>query len=186
MFAWPEQPMLPQSSIDTRAFRNSLGAFPSGVCLVSTVGADGKREGMTINSFASVSLTPPLVLWSVRQEARSADVFLSAPHFVVSILAADQQSLALAFAKPAPDKFAAWEDHFETGLGGCPRLKQAVATYECSAYSCHREGDHSILVGQVLRLTHQDHEPLMFLRGRVGSLAELAESAVAPAARSAG
>src|ERR1700761_6589283 len=105
---------------DARSFRQSLGSFPTGVCLVTTVTPDGKREGMTINSFASVSLAPPLILWSIRDDARSADAFVAGRHFVLSVLSATQHQLALHFAKPAPDKFAAWEDSFEAGLAGCP------------------------------------------------------------------
>ena len=180
MFAWPTQPLSAPIQIDARSLRNALGAFPTGVCLVTTVGADGKREGMTINSFASVSLTPPLILWSVREHARSADVFLNTPHFVLSVLAADQQDLAIHFAKPAADKFSSHEDEFEVGLGGCPRLRRALSTYECSLYSSHPEGDHSILVGLVQAFSHQDLAPLMFHRGRMGSMADLA--GLAPAA----
>lgn len=181
MFAWPLNCMNDDPGPDARALRSSLGAFPTGVCLVTTVGPDGKREGMTINSFSSVSLTPPLVLWSVREAARSADVFVTASHFTLSVLAVDQQELALHFARPAVDKFAGWEAHFEAGLGGCPRLSRALATFECRSYSCHSEGDHFILVGRVERLMHQDLPPLVFHRGRMGSMAEMA-AALSPAA----
>ncbi len=148
---------------------------------MTTRGADGKREGMTINSFASVSLDPPLILWSVREQARSADVFLSSPHFVLSVLAADQQDLAMHFAMPALDKFSSMEDEFEVGLGGCPRLRRALTTFECSLYSSHPEGDHSILVGLVQRFSHQELEPLMFHCGRMGGMADLAGRALVAA-----
>src|ERR1700761_5631194 len=85
---------------DARSFRQSLGTFPTGVCLVTTIALDGKREGMTINSFASVSLTPPLILWSIRDETRSADSFVSGSHFILSVLSAAQRDLAMHFAKP--------------------------------------------------------------------------------------
>jgi flavin reductase (DIM6/NTAB) family NADH-FMN oxidoreductase RutF len=176
MFAWPELPMTTQPPVDGRLLRTSLGAFPTGVCLVTTVGQDGKREGMTINSFSSVSLAPPLVLWSVREAARSADAFLAAPHFVISVLAEDQQDLAMHFARPHADKFADWEDAFDAGVGGCPRLRRSLATYECRLYSSHQEGDHSILVGRVERFSHDDVLPLVFHRGRMGSMSELAEA----------
>src|SRR3984885_8441061 len=107
---------------DARSFRQSLASFPTGVCLVTTVSPDGKREGMTINSFASVSLDPPLILWSIRDDARSADAFLGAKYFCISVLATAQRDVALQFARPAADKFAGWESEFEAGLGGCPRL----------------------------------------------------------------
>jgi Flavin reductase like domain len=96
---------------DARSFRQSLGTFPTGVCLVTTVSTDGKCEGMTINSFASVSLDPPLILWSIRDDARSADAFIGGRHFILSVLAASQRQIALHFARPARDKFAAAPDY---------------------------------------------------------------------------
>lgn len=180
MYAWPTSPITASTPIEERKLRQSLGAFPTGVCLVTTVGQDGKREGMTINSFSSVSLAPPLVLWSVREAARSADVFVAAPHFVLNVLAADQGDLAMHFARPAPDKFDAFEAAFEPGIAGCPRLRRCVASYDCRLYSCHQEGDHSILVGRVESFTHADHPPLMFHAGRMGSVWELAGQTPAP------
>jgi flavin reductase (DIM6/NTAB) family NADH-FMN oxidoreductase RutF len=89
---------------DALSFRQSLGSFPTGVCMVTTVTPDGKREGMTINSFASVSLDPPLILWSIRDDARSAEAFIGGRHFILSVLAASQRELAQHFARSAPDK----------------------------------------------------------------------------------
>ncbi|CAN5587536.1 hypothetical protein BH09PSE5_BH09PSE5_43150 [soil metagenome] len=164
-----------QGGIDARRFRQSLGGFTTGVCLVSAVSEAGKREGMTINSFASVSLDPPLVLWSIRDDARSVDIFLSARHFVISVLAASQRELAMHFARPTPDKFASCEAQFELGIGGCPRLREAVSTYECTTYSRHKEGDHSILLGKVERFTHSAELPaLVYHAGQMGSVPELA------------
>ena len=161
---------------DARALRQSLGAFPTGVCLVTTVSEDGKREGMTINSFAAVSLVPPLILWSIRDDTRSADAFIGGRHFVLSVLAATQQPLAMHFARPAPDKFVAWEHEFEVGIGGCPRLRESVATFECTTYSRHQEGDHTILLGQVERHNRTQTPPLLLHMGQMGSLWDLAGS----------
>lgn len=174
MFSWPNTPTTAHTPINERLFRQSLGAFPTGVCLVTTISGNGKPEGMTINSFSSVSLSPPLILWSVREAARSAEAFLCAPHFVLSVLAEDQRELAAHFARPAADKFAHWHDAFDSGVGGCPRLKRSVATYECRLYSAHEEGDHTILVGRVENFSHDDMPPLMFHNGRMGSMDELA------------
>jgi flavin reductase (DIM6/NTAB) family NADH-FMN oxidoreductase RutF len=162
------------ATVDARALRHSLGAFPTGVCLVTTV-SDGKREGMTINSFASVSLDPPLILWSIRDDARSADAFIAGRYFVLSVLTAAQQPLALHFARPAADKFSAWEADFERGVGGCPRLKRSVATFECTMYSRHQEGDHTILLGRVEHHTRSAEPPLILHRGQMGSLWDLAQ-----------
>jgi flavin reductase (DIM6/NTAB) family NADH-FMN oxidoreductase RutF len=178
MFSWAQ--LSGETPVhDAGLFRQALGSFPTGVCLVSTLSPAGKREGMTINSFASVSLAPPLILWSIRDEARSADVFLSCRHFTLSVLAATQQELAAHFSRPAPDKFAAWEEHFEPGLGGCPVLRDAVATFECGTYSRYSEGDHTILIGRVERFRKTQAPPLLFHSGQMGSLWELA-SRLAP------
>ena len=173
MFAWPSDLFTEPMNFESRAFRQTLGGFCTGVCLVTTVTKDDKREGMTINSFSSVSLSPPLVLWSIREAARSVESFLTAPFFVISVLAQEQNDLAQHFARPAADKFERWEDQFESGMGGCPRLRGAVATFECRLYSSHLEGDHYILVGQVLRFASEQRQPLAFFQGRMGSMAEL-------------
>ncbi|MGU7776355.1 flavin reductase family protein [Burkholderia sp. MR1-5-21] len=141
-----------------------MGAFPTGVCLVTTVGPQGKREGMTINSFASLSLSPPLILWSVCTAARSAVSFLSASHFIVNVLSIDQKALAPHFARPARDKFDAFESMFDTGLGGCPRLKASVSTFECRRHTAHEEGDHSVLIGRIERFDSTALLPLVFMR----------------------
>lgn len=174
MYSWA--PMLGDNAqaVDAQRFRKSLGAFPTGVCLVTTVGDDGKREGMTINSFSSVSLAPPLVLWSIRDDARSADVFLTARKFIISVLAANQGEMAMHFARPSADKFLNYESAFDAGLGGCPRLLESAATYECTTYSRYQEGDHTILLGNVQEFSHSEAEPLMFHAGRMGSIKELA------------
>jgi flavin reductase (DIM6/NTAB) family NADH-FMN oxidoreductase RutF len=170
-------------TVDARAFRQSLGTFPTGVCLVTTMTEHGKREGMTINSFASVSLDPPLILWSIRDDARSGDAFINGRHFILSVLAATQRELALHFSKPSSDKFAAFESQFDSGLAGCPRLKASVATFECSVYSRHQEGDHTILLGKVEAHTRSGEPPLLLHMGQMGSLWELVESAaVSPTA----
>jgi flavin reductase (DIM6/NTAB) family NADH-FMN oxidoreductase RutF len=168
-------------NVDARELRQALGAFPTGVCLVTTVTSQGKREGMTINSFASVSLDPPLILWSLRDDARSADAFLAARAFNLGVLAADQQALALHFARPAPDKFAAHDSAFDTADNHCPRLRDAVASFECSVYSRHQEGDHTMLLGRIDRFTRTDKAPLLFHSGQMGSLWDLARTLARPA-----
>jgi flavin reductase (DIM6/NTAB) family NADH-FMN oxidoreductase RutF len=167
---------VPQTS-DARAFRQSLATFPTGVCLVTTVSERGKREGMTINSFASVSLAPPLILWSIRDDARSADAFISGPHFILSVLSTSQREIAMHFARAAPDKFADWEHEFETGIGGCPKLRTSVATFECTTYSRYQEGDHTILLGRVEHHIRSAALPLILHMGEMGSLGDLAKTA---------
>jgi len=182
MYAWNDWDAEPPASFEGRALRQAFGQFPTGVCLVTTIAPDGKAEGMTINSFASVSLTPALLLWSIRHHAPSAGVFIGARAFVLSILGHRQADLAMHFARPAADKFDGWRDRFEPGLKGCPRLREAVATFECRTWSRHAEGDHTVLVGRIDTL-HADAgaTPLMFHGGQMGSLWELAARLPAPA-----
>jgi len=165
--------LAPALTPNARALRGALGRYATGVCLVTTVGAGGKREGMTINSFASVSLNPPLVLWSIGSEARSADVFLGAGRFNLSVLGAAHKELALHFARPAPDKFERFAADIVAGRNGLPRVRGALAAYECSTYSCHAEGDHSVLIGRVEHFEVEDGEPLLFHAGKLGTLADL-------------
>ena len=158
---------------DARRFRQALGSFATGVCLVTTIDKDGKREGLTVNSFSSVSLSPPLVLWSIRDDTRSAEVFLRTRHFIIHVLGADQREMALHFARPTQDKFAGYEAAFAAGIGDCPRLKESVAVYECVTYSQYQEGDHTIMVGRVEAFSHSDKPPLVFHCGCMGSFREL-------------
>jgi flavin reductase (DIM6/NTAB) family NADH-FMN oxidoreductase RutF len=180
MYSWALITGDAAESVDARQFRQALGTFPTGVCLVTTTAAEGKREGMTINSFASVSLDPPLILWSIRDDARSAEAFLAARPFTLSVLRADQRDLAWHFAKPAADKFERFNEAFEVGANGCPRLVESVATFECATYSRYREGDHTIILGRVDRFSRTDTPPLLFHSGQMGSLWELAETLARP------
>jgi flavin reductase (DIM6/NTAB) family NADH-FMN oxidoreductase RutF len=134
---------------------------------VTTVSPDGKREGMTINSFASVSLAPPLILWSIRDDARSADAFIGGPHFILSVLASSQHAMAMHFARPAQDKFADWSNDFEQGIGGCPRLRESAATFECTTYSRYQEGDHTILLAASRAILKTSALPLMLHMGEM-------------------
>ena len=180
MYSWALITGDTPTTTDAISFRQSLGCFPTGVCLVSTVTESGKREGMTINSFSSVSLDPPLILWSIRNDARSADAFIGSRHFIVSVLAASQRELAQHFARSAADKFTVWENEFDAGLGGCPRLRHSAATFECATYSRHAEGDHTILLGRVDRHIRRPVAAIILHQGQMGSLWDLAQSAAEP------
>jgi flavin reductase (DIM6/NTAB) family NADH-FMN oxidoreductase RutF len=180
MYSWALITGDAAETVDARQLRQALGAFPTGVCLVTTVTDNGKQEGMTINSFASVSLDPALILWSIRDDARSADAFLSCRSFNLSVLSCEQQELALHFARPAPDKFDRFADQFDIAANKCPRLKDSVATFECGVYSRHQEGDHTILLGRVDHFTRNDKPPLLFHSGQMGSLWDLARTLARP------
>ena len=180
MYSWALITGDAAETADARQLRQALGAFPTGVCLVTTTTPDGKRAGMTINSFSSVSLDPPLILWSIRDDTRSADAFLAARSFNLSVLAAEQRDLAWHFAKPAADKFERFGEAFALASNGCARLTRSVATFECSTYSRHQEGDHTIILGRVDRFSRTDTPPLLFHSGQMGSLWELAETLARP------
>ena len=157
-------------TVDTRALRNALGCFPTGVTVV-TAGADKAHMGITVNSFASVSLDPPLVLWCVDRRSSRYRTFTTADNFTISILRSDHQAVSARLAKPGEHKLDGLE-LVETG-NGAPGLADALAILECARETVHDAGDHGIIVGRVLRFTwHKTGEPLVFFRGRYGTVCE--------------
>jgi flavin reductase (DIM6/NTAB) family NADH-FMN oxidoreductase RutF len=163
---WEEPDALPRPELDARDFRSALGCFPTGVCLVTTMGPSGKPEGMTINSFTSVSLDPPMVLWSLSRAASSAPVFRDAEYFAVNVLSTEDKEISSHFAKQGPEKFSAFAQRFTPGLGGVPLLQGAAAIFECHTRHRNYGGDHIILIGNVERYTHSERPPLVFHRGK--------------------
>ena len=146
-------------------FRAALGMFATGVTIVTGRDADGTRVGMTANSFNSVSLDPPLVLWSLSRQAGSMAAFSRGSHYAINILAADQHELALRFSRKSRDRFAGVA--FHEGVGGAPILAGAAAVFECYNRSQYEEGDHVIFVGEVEHCTHRSGaQPLIFHGGR--------------------
>lgn len=142
-------------------FRTALGMFATGVTIVTARTADGTLVGLTANSFNSVSLEPPLVLWSLSRTAASMPAFQAGSHYAINILGADQQALALRFAAKGLDRFADVE--FIEGVGGAPLLAGAAASFECFNRSRYDEGDHVIFVGEVERCTHRaGASPLLY------------------------
>jgi flavin reductase (DIM6/NTAB) family NADH-FMN oxidoreductase RutF len=154
---------------DTLSFRNALGNFATGVTVVTAKGENGTLAGVTANSFNSVSLDPPLVLWSLDRSSPSLKVLEDASHFCVHILAEGQNDLCMKFAKSGDDKFSGVE--FTEGLGGAPILDGCLACFECRNVVHHDGGDHVIIVGEVERFETADGEPLIFFRGKLGDLA---------------
>lgn len=140
-----------------------MGRYTTGVAVVTTRQLDGKLEGLTVNSFASVSLDPPLVLWSLKADSASRPGFTASGHFAVNVLATWHHDLCRHFARPAADKFAGLV-HTE-GLGGCPLLPDAIAHLECREEQQIIAGDHVIFIGRVLRFEQRDGEPLVFSAG---------------------
>ncbi|MCB1351119.1 MAG: flavin reductase family protein [Rhodobacteraceae bacterium] len=151
---------------DQRELRDALGHFATGVAVVTADGARGP-VGITINSFASVSLDPPLVLWSLARGSDRFECFTGTEYFTIHVLPAGEKPLALRFATLGRD-FEGLE--LETGIGGTPLLATYAARFECRTAACHDGGDHVILVGEVLRLCERDVPPLLFHRGGFKSL----------------
>ncbi len=151
--------------MDSQQFRAALGMFATGVCVVTVRSADGGLVGLTANSFNSVSLEPPLVLWSLARRAGSMPIFERGTHYAINILAADQMPLAQRFATRDIDRFAGVPWH--EGAGGAPVLEGVVACFECANRSRYEEGDHVIFVGEVERCTSRPGaQPLIFHGGR--------------------
>jgi len=149
---------------DRREFRRALGQFATGVAIVSTRGRDATPVGLTVNSFTSISLDPPLVLWSLSKNSPSYQDFAGATHFAISVLAADQHHLSRRFSTPVPDKFAGVE--CADGLAGCPLLRGCIAHFVCRLLREFDGGDHVIFLGEVEDYEWREGEPLIFHSGR--------------------
>jgi 4-hydroxyphenylacetate 3-hydroxylase, reductase component len=151
-------------SADPREFRNALGAFCTGVTVITTCGPRGEPVGNTASSFNAVSLDPPLILWSLGRRAYSLKAYLSTDHFVVNVLRQGQEELSNRFARALDDKWAGID--YETWETGCPILPNALAVFECKTAYTYQGGDHVIFVGEVLRFDHDPQgTPLLFWRG---------------------
>jgi flavin reductase (DIM6/NTAB) family NADH-FMN oxidoreductase RutF len=154
------------SPIDPRDFRNALGTYATGVTIITATAPDGKPYGLTCNSFASVSLNPPLVLWSLGMFSQGLSIFQNASHFAVNVLGASQQALASQFAKSSGDKFSGVD--WTPGLGSAPVLKDSIANFQCRAANRYYGGDHIIFLGAVEAYAYNGREPLLFARGGFG------------------
>ena len=146
-------------------YRRALGAFPTGVTVVTAEDGTGPL-GLTVNSFTSVSLDPPLVLWCLDDDCDRRHVFHTAPRFAVNVLAAGDQERSHRFARGAGRLEA---DEIEHGATGAPLLKGALARFECEVRERIQMGDHQIIVGEVLHWDDQGGEALVFSRGRYGA-----------------
>ncbi|HEX8963769.1 MAG TPA: flavin reductase family protein [Rhodocyclaceae bacterium] len=158
-------------SLDPIALRNALGQYATGVAVVTTLDAAGRPAGLTVNSFASVSLDPPLVLWSLALTSACLPAFEACSHFAVNVLTAEQAALSNRFASVGIDRFdgVAWTP----GLGGVPVLDGAGAVFECCSEARHAGGDHTIFIGRVERFAHGEAAPLLFHAGRYCARSEL-------------
>lgn len=156
-------------SLDAKEFRFALGNFPTGVTVITSLAEDGELLGATANSFSSVSLDPPLVLFSLDRGAYSLDAYLKAGAFAINILSLDQQDLSNRFAKALGDKWDGIE--YETWETGSPILPGAIASFDCRLWNTYDGGDHIIFVGEVLQMSRDgEGQPLVFFRGQYGEL----------------
>ncbi len=159
-----------EPAFDTRAFRRALGHFPTGVCVVTSV-VDGALLGMTVNSFNSLSLDPPLVLFSIDAGAASLSLWERAEGYAFNVLAENQKDLSDRFARSGSKK---WEGTtYADGLFGAPLLPGVAAVLECAAWARHPGGDHVLFIAEVKRFRMStDRRPLVFSKGRYAKLHE--------------
>lgn len=152
-------------SFDPKNFRRALGKFATGVTVVTAIDSNNERQGVTASSFNTVSIDPPLILWSVDKNAYSAQIFKNAEHFVVNVLANSQIGISNQFARRGEDKFSGIG--CTEGIGKAPRLDGVVACFECKTWSIYDGGDHHIIVGEVIDFQYDEsRNSLVFHNGR--------------------
>jgi flavin reductase (DIM6/NTAB) family NADH-FMN oxidoreductase RutF len=167
-----ETPPAAAAGFDGKAFRRALGTFPTGVAIITTRTPEGQSVGLTCNSFASVSLDPPLVLWSLRTSSKSLPAFRASSAFAINVLAEDQGQLSARFASGAIANKFEGVPH-EAGLQQVPLIGGCLARFECSTYSEHEAGDHVIFIGRVERFEGcREDDPLVFYKGAYMMLAQ--------------
>ncbi len=148
----------------SRSLRDALSRFVTGVTVITTRTESGALEGLTVNSFSALSLDPPLVLWSLRNNATSFKAFTQeSSWFAVNILGSDQQDVSRHFAVSSSSKFADFD--YDPGLGGCPLIPGSIARFECRVENVIPGGDHMIFIGRVERAGYRAGEPLLFHAG---------------------
>ena len=150
-------------TMDTGDFRQALGQFATGVCLVTVDDSDLGPLATTVNSFSSVSLDPPLVLWSIQNSSDHLAVYTECTHFGISVLSSEQGALSGQYAQRGGH--SAQAEHFTTGPQGEPKLIGALAHFTCAVYAVHPGGDHHIIVGEVLQFESREAAPLIFYSG---------------------
>ena len=154
-------------------FRETLGRFPTGVTIVTALSPDNTPIGVTISSFNSVSLDPPLILWSLSSNSPKLEAFRQANHYVINVLGANQRELSNRFASRTEDRFADVPVH--VGLGGVPLIEGCCAWFECTQEAQYPGGDHLIFIGHVQRFAQEENSsPLVFFDGAYHRL-DLAE-----------
>jgi flavin reductase (DIM6/NTAB) family NADH-FMN oxidoreductase RutF len=151
-------------------FKAAMGNYPTGVTVVTAFNQDGKPMGLTVNSFASVSLEPLLILWSIDKRVYSYNDFLKVDKFTVNILSADQGDLCTLFSSKVEDRFSQC-DWKESSLN-LPVLTNSLAALQCKVFKQIEAGDHTILIGEVLDIQNEDKDPLLYHRRNIGAIPE--------------
>jgi flavin reductase (DIM6/NTAB) family NADH-FMN oxidoreductase RutF len=153
-----------RSGHDPRTLRDALGCFATGVTVVTCVDDQGRPAGLTVNSFTSVSLDPPLLLVCLHKMAASTEALTSASHFAINVLHTGQQPASITFSTRVEDRFGCTP--WSTGEAGAPILRESLCVFECERFGLHDGGDHHILVGQVVKASFDASlDPLLFFRG---------------------
>lgn len=156
-------------SIDGRELRNALGRFATGVTIVTAIAKDKRAMGMTANSFSSVSLDPPLVLWSLQRSSDVYGVFAGPQYFNINILSTEQQALSNQYARKEQHELE--PEDFSAGKYGAPVIRHALVTFECELETTYEGGDHLIIVGRVRDMHERPSgEPLLFYSGHYREL----------------
>lgn len=160
--------MIKVDSQKQELFKKAMGDYPTGVTIVTTIDADGTPVGLTVNSFASVSLDPTLILWSINQKVSSLKAFTEGKGFAVHILSEDQQELCKTFASKNVDRFGScsWElsDNF------LPVIEGARAVLQCNTFKTIEAGDHTILIGEVIDISLNEKDPMLYHRRKFGPI----------------
>ncbi|WP_417614652.1 flavin reductase family protein [Oceanisphaera sp.] len=154
--------------LDTKALRNAMGHFATGVTVVTAPGEDGAMVGITANSFSSLSLAPPLILWSLALSSPNLASFDEGKLFAVNVLGQGQEAMAMQFAGARDNKFAGID--YRLNQQGVPLLADTLARFECRVEFTRRLGDHLLIVGRVEDFSTDEGEPMLFFKGRFGAL----------------
>ncbi len=158
---------------DQKLYRSALGSFATGVTIITARDSSGKGHGLTVNSFTSVSLDPPLVLWCLGNKSDSYELFAKTEHYCVNILAAGQGDLAMRFAGKGDQSLS--EDEAGTLVSGAPVIEGAIAVFDCKVVQRIEAGDHLILIGETLAFETNPESGLVYFRGRFGDTRGLVE-----------
>lgn len=157
-------------SIDQREFRNAVGCFATGVTVITTLDSNGDKVGITANSFSSLSLDPPLILFCIDSKINSFDAFENCANFIVNVLHEEQQDISNNFARSSDEKWDGISHEF--GQNGCPSFENSIAVLECKKHAIHEGGDHLIMVGEVTHIKYDagNNHPLLYYKGSYSSV----------------